>query len=191
MTPPAMPPVSTPPGTAQPVAPPRPLTPLSGAIVDRAAVSFQWRGVPDARGYHLEVGPDRQFTRGVVALDAGPSTELTLTDAVPTTDAPLFWRVRAVLSGGATRWSPYGRFHVGSDDAVDAFRARQEAEHAEARKARLRRRMEEEAARDLIPHHERGDATPHDLEVASIGIVMIASFVLTILLIFAVTLAAS
>ena len=172
-------------------APPRPLDPLSGAIVDRSAISFQWAGVPGARCYRFEVSPDRQFIRSVVGFDAGSSTELTLVDAVPATDAPLFWRVRAQLPGGATRWSPYGRFHVGTDDAVDAFRARQEAERAEARKEHLRRRMEEEAARDLIPYWEREDMTLPDAEIAGIGLTMILSIIAVALGILIVTLMAS
>ncbi|NNF58122.1 MAG: hypothetical protein HKN04_07750 [Rhodothermaceae bacterium] len=184
-------PLSSPASAASSVAPPRPLDPLSGAIVDRAAITFQWVGVPGARGYRFEVSPDRQFARGVVGFDAGPSTELTLVDAVPATDAPLFWRVRAQLAGGPTRWSPYGRFHVGTDDAVDAFRARKEAERAEARKEELRRRAEEEAARDLLPYWEREDTNPSDTEIAGIGLTMILSIIAVALGILIVTLMAS
>ncbi len=167
-------------------APPRPLSPLGGAVEDGAAVTFLWAGVPGARRYHLEVGPDRQFVRGTTAFGAGDSTAFTLHDALPAADAPLFWRVRAELDGGTTRWSPYGRFHVGGDAAVDAFRARREAERAEARKARLRQEAEEAAARDRVPHWERGDTVPSDFEIASYGVLMLASFVVLCLILFAV-----
>ena len=187
----AAPPMSSAASSVSSTAPPRPIDPLSGAIVDRAAITFQWAGVPGARGYRFEVSPDRQFARGVVGFEAGPSTELTLVDAVPATDAPLFWRVRAQLSSGPTRWSPYGRFHVGTDDAVDAFRARQEAERAEARKEALRRRAEEEAERDLLPYWERDDTTPSDAEIAGIGMTMILSIVAVALAVLIVTLMAS
>lgn len=168
-------------------APPRPLSPLGGDIVDRSSVTFLWASVPGASGYVLEVSPDRQFARGTATFDAGPSTELTLIDALPHTTAPLFWRVRAKVAGGATRWSPYGRFHLGTDDAVDAYRAKREVERLEARRARLRREAEEQAARDLVPDHEREDMTPEDFEVAGIGITMLASFALLILLLVILT----
>lgn len=184
MTSPALPPATLHPGAAQATAPPRPLAPLGGGVVDPAIVTFRWEGVPGARGYRIEIGPDRQFARGVVALDAGPSTELTLTDAVPTTDAPLFWRVRAEIGDGLTRWSPYGRFYVGSDAAVDAFRAQQDAARAEARKERLRRRTEAEAARDLVPYYERDDMTPPDAGIATIGIGMLGGFLVLLLILY-------
>ena len=168
-------------------APPRPLAPLGGDIVDGTSVTFTWANVPGASGYVLEVSPDRQFVRGTARFDAGPSTELTLVNALPRTTAPLFWRVRAEVSGAQTRWSPYGRFHLGSDDAVDAYRAKREAERLEARRARLRREAEEQAARNLVPDHEREDMTPEDLEVAGIGITMLGSFALLILILVILT----
>lgn len=162
--------------------PPRPLAPLSGAVTDGAAVTFQWEGVPGAHGYRVEVSTDRQFARGVIALDVGPSTEVVLTDSLPVTDAHLFWRVRAELERSPTRWSPYGRFRVGSDDAVDAFRLQQEAERAEARKEWLRRKTEAERTRDLVPQWQRDDTNPTGAEIVSIGITMLGTFVLLIVL---------
>lgn len=169
------------------VAPPRPLAPLSGDVADRSHVTFTWTGAPGATGYTLEVASDRQFARGAATFDAGSSTEFTLLDAFPLTSAPLFWRVRAETASGHTRWSPYGRFYLGTDDAVDAYRAQREAARLQARRERLRRQTEESAARDLVPPHERSDLTPEDAEVALIGIAMLGSFLLILLLLFLLT----
>ncbi len=173
---------TTSPTATRSVSPPRPLAPLSGAVTDGVAVTFQWEGVPGAQGYRIEVSSDRQFARGTLVLDAGPSTELVLTESLPVTDAPLFWRVRAELERGTTRWSPYGRFHVGSDDAVDAFRLKKEAEQTEARKEWLRHKADADRARDLVPHWQRDDTNPTGAEIASYGVVMLGSFALLVIL---------
>lgn len=163
--------------------PPRPLRPLSAAVVDHASVSFQWEGVDGARGYRLQIAPDRQFGRGVTELDVGQSTDFTLVDALPVSGSQLFWRVRAEFEDGPSRWSPYGRFLVGSDDAAMAYDAQREAERIEARKAYLRERAQAETARDLVPYWERDDTIPSDVESGALWLAMLLSFVLTILLI--------
>jgi len=167
-------------------APPSPVAPLGGTVVDGAAVTFTWRGVPGATRYRLQLSPDRQFARDVLDLDAGPSTQLALLDALPL-GVPLFWRVCAETPEGATRWSPYGRFVPATDDAADAFRAKQEAAHAEAQRERLRREAEAAAARDLVPFFERDDAIPSDREAGGVGLAMILSIVLVVLATLAAT----
>ena len=132
------------PSRAAEPAPPAPNAPLGGAVVDGAAATFSWRGVHGASRYRLQLSPDRRFARDVLDLDAGPSTQLALLDALPL-GQPLFWRVRAETPQGPTRWSPYGRFVPGSGDAADAFRAQEEAAEAAAHRERLRREAEEAA----------------------------------------------
>ncbi|MDX1419915.1 MAG: hypothetical protein R3181_08110 [Rubricoccaceae bacterium] len=173
------------------LAPPAPLDPLGGAVVDGAAPTFSWRGVPGAVRYLLQLAPDRQFARDVLELDAGPSTQLALLDALPPADGPLFWRVRAVTARGTTRWSPYGRFVPGTDDAAEAFRQQQEAARTEARREQIRREAEAAAARDLVPLCERDDTIPSDAEAGGIGIAMILSIVAVGLAVVLVTLMAS
>ncbi len=121
--------------------PPHPSSPLSGAVVDGTAVTFVWNGVPDATGYRLQVAPDRQFVRDVLEIETGLGTSVALQDTLPPSDAPRFWRVQAETPDGPTRWSPYGRFYSGSDAAVDAFRAKREAEDLEARKQAARKQV--------------------------------------------------
>lgn len=121
--------------------PPHPSSPLNGAVVDGAAVTFVWDAVPDAIGYRLQVAPDRQFVRDVLEIETGVGTSVAWQDTLPPSDAPRFWRVQAETPDGPTRWSPYGRFYSGSDAAVDAFRAKREAEDLEARKQAARKQV--------------------------------------------------
>ncbi len=174
-------PMAAPPRPAAPL--PRPLHPLGGAVADYASVPFRWEGVEGAQGYRLQIAPDRQFGRGVTELAVGQTTDFTLVDALPVSDAPLFWRVRAEREGGPSRWSSYGRFVVGSDDAALAYRAQRDAERLAARKTSVRERAEAEAARERVPHWERNDAIPSDVESAALGLAMLLSFVLTVLII--------
>ena len=142
--------------------------------------------MPGASRYRLQLSPDRRFARDVLDLDAGPSTQLALLDALPL-GQPLFWRVRAETPQGPTRWSPYGRFVPGSGDAADAFRAQEEAAEAAAHRERLRREAEEAAARDLVPFVERDDTIPSDREAGGLGVAMVLSVVLVVLAILAAT----
>ena len=167
--------------------PPHPSSPLNGAVVDGIAVTFAWSGVPDATGYRLQVAPDRQFARDVLDIETGVSTSVALHNALPPSDTPRFWRVQAETPNGLTRWSPYGRFYAGSDAAVDAFRAEQEAAELEARKQTARRQAEEEARLDLIPFIERDDTIPSSVESGSLGIAMILAIILVGLLIVLAT----
>ena len=170
--------------------PPHPTSPLNGAVVDGAAVTFAWNGVPDATGYRLQVAPDRQFVRDVLEIKAGISTSVALHDTLPPSDSPRFWRVQAQTPDGVTRWSPYGRFYSGSDAAVEAYRAEREAEELEARKQAAREQVEKAARLDLVPWVKRDDTIPSRIEVGSLGTAMILSFVLTLLVIIVATLMA-
>ena len=171
--------------------PPHPSSPLSGAVVDGTAVTFVWKGIPDATGYRLQVAPDRQFVRDLLEIETGVSTSVALHDTLPPSDAPRFWRVQAETPDGPTRWSPYGRFYSGSDAAVNAFRAEYEAEELEERKRATREQIEKEARFDLMPWVERDDTIPSRVEVGILGMAMILSFVLILLAIVMATLMAS
>ena len=173
------------------LSPPHPTSPLNGAVVDGAAVTFAWNGVPDATGYRLQVAPDRQFVRDVLEIETGVSTSVALHDTLPPSETSRFWRVQAETPDGPTRWSPYGRFYSGSDAAVDAFRAECEAEELEERKRATREQVEKEARLDLIPWVERDDTIPSRVEAGSLGTAMILSFVLTLLVIIVATIAGS
>lgn len=167
-------------------APPRPLAPLGGAVVDAAAPAFRWEPTPGAHRYRLQIAADRQFTQDVVEVDAGPSTQLALHDLVPVQAQPLFWRVRAETAAGLTRWSPYGRFVPGPDAAVEVFRERAAREAAEARRAAARRRAAEQEERDLLPWHERPDLVYTDGQVRALGLAFIIAGLLTGVVIFLV-----
>lgn len=171
--------------------PPRPSSPLNGAVVDGASVTFVWNDVPGATGYRLQVAPDRQFVRDVLEIETGVSTNVTLRDTLLPSETPRFWRVQAERQDGPTRWSPYGRFYSGSEAAVDAFRAEREAKEMEARKQSARKQVEEEARLDLIPFVERNDTIPSPVEAGSLGIAMILSFILVLLAIVLATIAGS
>lgn len=181
-----MPTLTAPPLDAT-LAPPRPLAPLGGAIVDATTVTFSWNAVPGATAYEVQVSPSRQFAQGMLSFNAGPSTQLAVFHPMPAQDGSLFWRVRAKTPKGLTRWSAYGRFSPGSDDAVDAFRAQEEAKAAAARKAELHAQAKAKAELDLVPLWERDDTNPSDGEAAVLGITLILSFLVTLLAILAVT----
>jgi hypothetical protein len=166
---------------AAPAVPPAPLAPLGGAVVESDRAPFSWSGVPGAARYTFQVASDRQFIHDLVEVDAGPSTEVLLQGAFAASAAPRFWRVRAEMPGGPTRWSPYGRFVAGSYAATDAYRLQREAEQTAAVREAARRHAEEQAARDLVPFYQREDTIPSDGEAGGIGIAMILSALITLL----------
>ncbi len=160
--------------------PPHPTFPLNGAVVDGAATTFEWLGVPEATAYHLQVAPDRQFVRDVLELHLGGSTSVALHNTLPPLDRPYFWRIRATSPVGETRWSPYGRFFSGNDAQVDSFRAEKEGRELEERRKAAKDRARKEAELDLIPFIERDDTIPSASISRILGLTMIISFLLVL-----------
>ena len=140
---------------------PRPISPLGGALVDAAAASFQWHGVPNATGYVVQISDDESFAGDVLELDAGTATELTLFSTLPVRASDLFWRVEATTPGGMTVQSGYGRFVAAGDDAVDAYLAEQEAKKAALAKDIAKARAAYAFEKDLIPPYERPESVTH------------------------------
>ena len=170
--------------SAAALAPPRPLSPLGGAIEDGHAVAFSWWPVADATGYTVQIAADRLFRQGLVTVEAGPSTSLTLTESVPV-GRELFWRVRAATPAGATPWSAYGRFTAGSDAAVDRYRAGLDASRRQTAQERARAEAERRAALDLVPPHERDDLLPSDgfVKGLAFGFAFLLALTLAVLII--------
>ncbi|MDX1439592.1 MAG: hypothetical protein R3284_06795 [Rubricoccaceae bacterium] len=166
---------SAPAGQSAEYTPPHPESPLNGAVVDGAAVTFAWHGVDNASDYILQIASDRQFARDVLELHTVGSTSISLHNTLPPISRPYFWRVRATLADGETRWSPYGRFFAGNDAQVDAFQAEEEARLQEERREAVRIEAERQARLDLIPYVERDDTIPNARLAATIGSLMIFS----------------
>ena len=99
--------------------------------------------------------------------------------------------MQAETLDGLTRWSPYGRFYSSSAAAVNAFRAGCEAKELEARIQASREKAAKEARLDPMPWVERDDTIPSPVEAGSLGMVMILSFILTLLAIVMATLLTS
>ncbi|MEM6325962.1 MAG: hypothetical protein AAF791_02485 [Bacteroidota bacterium] len=154
---------------------PHPLAPLGGEVVDAVTTSLRWSGVPGAVAYDVELSPHADFSREVLALDAGGATELALPGLVPAAGHRLLWRVRARLGDGATAWSKYGRFYPAADAAVDSFRKGMDAARLAERKQRDHDRRVREREQDLIPLHEREEAvTDTATLVVSVGLLAVA-----------------
>jgi len=171
----AVPGFGTPTRTAESVvgvAPPRPLAPLGGEVVDAATVALQCAGVPGATGYEIELSPDIDFADAVLALDAGSATEIALPGVVPVTGPRLFWRVRARTAAGPTAWSRRGRFYPALGAPVDRFRADRDAAVVAFRKRRDHDRLAAEAALDAVPLHERPDVGEADATFVAVVLVM-------------------
>ena len=108
---------------------PTPQSPVKGAVVPLDAATFRWTAPPGADQFDLRVASAADAGTPLLELDALPSTEATLADALPTGD--LLWWVRR--SGGA--WSAPATFRAGTPADVEAARA-VETEQATARPAR-------------------------------------------------------
>ncbi len=173
-------------GTTE-LTPPNPSTPINGTVVDGAAVTFTWQGVSQFVSYALQVASDRQFTRDVIDVLAGESTSIALHDALPRTDHPYFWRVRAMTSEGESGWSPYGRFFAGSDAQVDEFRRAEEEGALNRRREAARKHATQKAEQELIPYIERDDTIPSASMSKTIGWSLIASFLLVLAVILLAT----
>ncbi|OZC02436.1 hypothetical protein BSZ36_05255 [Rubricoccus marinus] len=161
---------------------PRVLGPLGGAIADGAAVTFRWTGVPGARTYEIEVGPD--LSGPTLRMGGITTTELALNGVLPSVGDRLFWRVRAEEASGARGpWSKYGRFYAGTDLQAIAYHDRQESERAYARRVQDHAALQKTADLDLVAPHQR----PIDSEAETMGyaffIAMLSAGILMLLIV--------
>ena len=161
-------------------APPRPLAPLGGEVVDAVTVSLRWAGVPGATGYDVELSPHAGFDRDVLALDAGEATEVTLPGIVPATGHRLLWRVRARSAKGSTAWSKYGRFYPASGPAADRFRADLDAAMAAQRKRLAHDALVRQRELDLVPLHQREDSVSAGATYTALVLMMASSIVVAL-----------
>jgi hypothetical protein len=98
-------------GVCAPLAPPRPLAPLSTATVTTARPTLRWALAPGTDGARVELCYDRACTRVVRTLDA-PGAATTLAADLPV--GVVYWRLSA--RRGERTVTPAGRtwqFHVG------------------------------------------------------------------------------
>ena len=180
-----------PPRTDRPAAdaaPPNPLGPLGGEVVDAAVVALRWSAVPGATAYEVELSPHAAFNRDVLSLDAGRATEVALPGLVPATGWRLLWRVRARVGDAATAWSKYGRFYPAGDADVDRFRVGLDAALLAQRKQRDHARLARQREFDLVPLHERPDAVTSMAAVGAILGMLVSGIVIGLIaLVFVMT----
>ncbi|WP_412061972.1 hypothetical protein [Rubrivirga sp. IMCC45206] len=157
------------------VAAPSVRSPLGGEVVDAAAVALQWTAVPGAIAYDVELSPDPSFEALVLALDAGPATEIMLPNLVPAAGHRLLWRVRARTPLGATPWSRYGRFYPAPLAAVDAFHTALDAALAAGRRRRDYDRLARDRELALLPTYERNAAVEESGTAVALLVVMVAT----------------
>lgn len=99
-------------------APPVPIRPIQGDAVDAEAATFTWEGVPEASGYHVQVGPSPDVGDPIVDLTLDQTTSLTLFGELPREREGLYWRVRALFPNNtAGPWSRSSGF--GTDPDVE------------------------------------------------------------------------
>ena len=161
-------------------APPTPLGPLGGEVVDAVAIGLRWTGVPGATAYEVELSPDPSFDQAVLALDTGRTTEVTLPGLVPASGHRLLWRVRARTDRGVTDWSKYGRFYPAADAAVDRFRQGLDAARTAERRQREHAALVRQRELDLVPLHERDDAVTDGATLAMLLTMLLSGVVITL-----------
>lgn len=100
-------------------APPVPIRPIQGDAVDAGAATFTWEGVPEASGYHVQIGPSSNLDDPIVDLTLDQTTTLTLFEELPPEADGLVWRVRGLFPNDtAGPWSETGTF--GTDPEVES-----------------------------------------------------------------------
>lgn len=144
--------------------PPRPVSPLGGAVEDAQVATFSWLSVEGALGYTVEVARDRLFQQTIVTVPVGAANEVTLTNLLPIAQT-LYWRVRARTNKGETRWSPYGRFTAGSDSSFAAYRRAEESKRQARAKEQDRVRSSRVSEDSMLPTYQRQDSVPSDFDV--------------------------
>jgi hypothetical protein len=155
-------------------APPVPIHPISGDVIEADGGTLSWEGVPEASGYRVQVASTEAVDDPIVDVTLDRTTDLTLFDDLPVDQASLFWRVQALFPNDTDGpWSETVRFETDSDlaPAADPADAASPSESAG--------RSPEETA--LAGGPAREAHTSNAMAVAFIGVLLV-SFLLTILL---------
>lgn len=99
---------------------PVPIYPANGEAVERRAAAFTWEAVPEATGYHLQIGSTSALRDPEVDLTFDQLTSLTLFEMLPADASPLYWRVRALFPNDAEGpWSETARFGTDVGETQD------------------------------------------------------------------------
>ena len=162
---------------------PRPLGPLADEVADAALLALAWQGSAGATAYEVEVSPDAAFARDVLAVAAGPATEIALVGAIPAVGARLFWRVRAVLPGGVSRWSARARFYAGRPQDVEAGQARAATQADAARRQAAQTALDDAARLALVPNHLREGVVGTDAVAVRTVVALFVLMLLTLALV--------
>ena len=162
---------------------PRPLGPLADEVADAALLALAWQGTAGATAYEVEVSPDAAFARDVLAVAAGPATEIALVGAIPAVGARLFWRVRAVLPGGVSRWSARARFYAGRPQDVEAGQARAATQADAARRQAAQTALDDAARLALVPNHLREGVVGTDAVAVRTVVALFVLMLLTLALV--------
>lgn len=97
-------------------APPVPIRPVRGDVVDAEAATLTWEGVPEASGYRVQVAPTPDFDAPQVNLTLDQTTTLTLFGELAAEQQSLHWRVRALFPNDTEGpWSDPNRFRTDPD----------------------------------------------------------------------------
>lgn len=107
--------METPPASAVPIAP------REEAVVDGAAVTFEWEPVEGATDYALEVAEDAAFDEVVFEQATGGDTSITVTDVFAQDGRTYYWRVFARNVAGESPGDLVESFiSVSADEAAAA-----------------------------------------------------------------------
>lgn len=127
---------------------PVPVAPARTAAIESSPATFAWEGVPEASGYHVQVGPNATFDAPVLDLTVDQTDALVLYDQLPKAET-LHWRVRTLFpEEGAGPWSSPVPFSTAGAE-VEASEAEEERDASQdqaaaagpARNARTGRSM--------------------------------------------------
>lgn len=90
------------------------LSPRDGGNGNSAEITLEWKEVPTAASYHVQVSRDRTFTTIIVDADAVTSTRYNIKNEVISNNSVYFWRVNATNAGGTVPWSETWCYGVGN-----------------------------------------------------------------------------
>ncbi len=96
------------------------IAPANGELVDGSAVTLQWRSVPDAAAYRVQVAEDSTFE--LLLVDDTVSATSYLVGGVPA-DAVMYWRIVPDLPGGPYPASVWQFVSTGAAAAPHALHA--------------------------------------------------------------------
>ncbi len=101
-------------------APPVPIYPIHGDVVDTDAPAFTWEAVPEASGYRVQVASDEGFDDIIIDLTVDQTTSLTLFGRLPDEAVSRHWRVCALFPNDTEGpWSESVQFETDPEAAAD------------------------------------------------------------------------